>query len=344
MSSTSISACDPAVSTLAANYFDGHTAASRTVTVNLSIRGSLSFEDGNSRHRYTLDEVVISARLADQPAIVDLPDGGRLEVVDADAFFDAVSVPDAPRRDWEHRIEAYWSRVVVAIVLTGVLAWIVIDQGIPLVAHAAAELAPAELDQAIGNRGLEILDAQVFGPSALTAERRERLRQVFADVVDAVGDRQPYRLEFRVGNRLGPNAVALPSGIVIVTDELVVLADDDDELAAVMAHEVGHARHRHALRALVQNSLVAGLLFLALGDPSGATAIAAGIPTLVVERSYSREFEREADDVAFDYLAARGIPDRRLTGLLERLNAAAGGPDAPGWLASHPRAEERIRR
>lgn len=332
------------MSTLTAKYFDGRTATSRDVLVNLSVRGSLSFEDGKTRHRYLLEEVAISPRLSGQPAVVDMPDGGRLEITNVDAFFASLAEFESTGRDWEHRLEAYWSRVIVALVLTGVLAWLGINYGVPLIARAAAVATPVELDDAIGRQGLEFLDAQLFDPSALPVDRQRELREVFADVVAAVGDDHEYRLEFRVGNRLGPNAIALPSGIVIVTDELAVLAEHDEELAAVMAHEVGHARHRHALRALIQNSLVAGLVFVALGDPSGATAIAAGIPTLLVERSFSREFEREADDVAYEYLAIRGISDRRFADLMLRLEHAMADSGAPSLLSTHPRAGERIRR
>ncbi|MBT8442418.1 MAG: M48 family metallopeptidase [Gammaproteobacteria bacterium] len=332
------------MSALAAKYFDGKTAASRDVTVNLSIRGSLSFEDGKTRHSFRLEELAISPRLAGQPAVVDMPDGARLEVADADAFFAEVAIPDAIDRDWEHRLESYWSRILVVVLVTGVLAWWFVNDGVPLVARGAAAAAPVELDNAIGERGLEFLDDGLFEESELSADRQAELRALFADVVDAVGDEHAYRIEFRAGGRLGPNAIALPSGIVVMTDELVGLSADDTELAAVMAHEVGHARNRHALRALIQNSMVAGMLFLVLGDPSGATTIAAGIPTLLVERSFSREFEREADDVAFEYLALRGIPDSRFSDLMQRLAEQAGDGDGLSLLSTHPSAGERARR
>ena len=80
---------------------------------------------------------------------------------------------------------------------------------------------------------------------------------------------------------MGANAVALPAGIIIMTDALVELSENDEELAAVLAHEIGHVRNRHALRALLQNSVVAGSIILVTGDASSAGSIAAGIPTLL---------------------------------------------------------------
>lgn len=332
------------MTTLAAKYYDGRSAIGRDVSVNLSVRGSLAFEDEGVRYRFALEELAVSPRISGQPAIVDMPDGGRAEIGDADAFFAAIADPDRRGMDWEHRLEKYWSRVLLAVALTGVVAWLGVAYGVPLIARGAAAVTPVELDSAIGTEGLELLDGAVFDPTGLADERQADLRRAFADVVAVVGDEHAFRIEFRVGNRLGPNAIALPSGIVVMTDELVALAEHDDELASVMAHEVGHARHRHALRSLIQNSLIAGLLFVLLGDPSGATTIAAGIPTLLIELSYSREFEREADNVAFEYLAEREIPDHRFTDLLTRLEAEGSEEGIGSLLSSHPRAGERIRR
>ena len=332
------------MSSLAAKYFDGRTAASRDVLVNLSIPGSLAFEDGANRHRYTFAEVSVSSQLAGQPGVVDLPDGGRVEIHDAHAFYAAIAVRGDRPRDWEHRLESYWSRVLIALAITGIVAWLGMSYGIPFTARVIAMATPVDIDRTIGEEGLSMVDDRLFQPSELSAERQQELREVFADIVDTVGDAHAFRLEMRVGDQVGPNAFALPSGIVIITDELVALSDHDEELAAVMAHEVGHARHRHALRALIQNSLVAGSLFILLGDPSAATSIAAGIPTFLLDRSYSREFEREADDIAYDYMTRRGISDHRLVDLLERLEAEEEGFGVPGLLSTHPRPDERTRR
>jgi len=332
------------MSTLAAQYFDGRTAASRDVLVNLSIPGSLAFEDGVNRHRYTFAEVVVSPQLAGQPGVVDLPDGGRVEIHDAQAFYAAIAVRGDRPRDWEHRLESYWSRVLIALAITGIVAWLGVSYGIPFTARVIAMATPVDIDRTIGEEGLSMVDNRLFEPSELAADRQQELREVFADVVDTVGDEHTFRLEMRAGEQVGPNAFALPSGIVIITDELVALSGHDEELAAVMAHEVGHARHRHALRALIQNSLVAGSLFILLGDPSAATSIAAGIPTFLLDRSYSREFEREADDIAYDYMTRRGIADYRLVDLLERLEAEEEGSGVPGLLSTHPRSGERTRR
>ena len=71
----------------------------------------------------------------------------------------------------------------------------------------------------------------------------------------------PLRLELRAGGAIGPNAFALPSGIIMVTDELVRIAEHPEEFESVLAHEAGHMVHRHSLRMLLQGSASTLLMF-----------------------------------------------------------------------------------
>ena len=118
------------------------------------------------------------------------------------------------------------------------------------------------------------------------------------EVTRAVGGDEFYSLQFRSGKGLGANAYAFPSGIIVFTDDLVRLAANTDELRVIMAHEVGHVRNRHTVRNLLQNSLMAGLIVVISGDVTAVGGLAAAIPKVLVEASYSREFEYAADAVA----------------------------------------------
>jgi Zn-dependent protease with chaperone function len=130
-----------------------------------------------------------------------------------------------------------------------------------------------------------------------------------------------------------------------MTDELVALAEHDDELLAVLAHEVGHVIHRHGLRSAIQSSLLALAIVLVTGDLSSTSGFVAMLPTLLAESHYSRDFEREADDHALAYLLANDIDPGRFADLLVRMEQADGG-DAlvVAFLSSHPSTQERIER
>ncbi|MEZ5289434.1 MAG: M48 family metallopeptidase, partial [Vicinamibacterales bacterium] len=140
-----------------------------------------------------------------------------------------------------------------------------------------------------------------------------------------------------------PNALALPGGAIVLLDELVTLSANDDEIVAVLAHEVGHVVERHTMRQLLQTSAAGVLLAALVGDVVSVTSYAAALPTFLLNASYSRAFEREADQFAVRALDRMGIDRRRFLEALERLEAQAGSGAVPGWLSTHPGAEERAR-
>jgi Zn-dependent protease with chaperone function len=154
----------------------------------------------------------------------------------------------------------------------------------------------------------------------------------------------PLHLVFRGG--VGPNAFALPDGTVVATDELVELAHDDEEVLAVLAHEIGHVHHRHSLRMALQSSTVLLLISAYLGDVTQLTTISTALPGVYANASYSRELETEADTFALAYLDQNGIPHRRFADILRALQGQSGTDPDRGmqYLASHPPTSERIAR
>jgi Zn-dependent protease with chaperone function len=147
--------------------------------------------------------------------------------------------------------------------------------------------------------------------------------------------------------------MALPSGIVVITDGLVDLAKNDEELTAVLAHELGHVRGRHLLRHILQNSVAGLLMATVTGDITSVTSLSAALPTALIDARFSRDFEREADDAAVAYLKKEGIPTRRYIDILVRLQAqlnaknrgaVEGEETFKNYLSTHPGTGERIRR
>lgn len=323
-----------------AYYYDGRTAERHAVTVALDRQGYLVLTGFSTVRRFALHQVSPQPQLGEQPAVIDLPDGARVEIADADGFFAAWEQATG-RPQWQHRLESRWSLVALVVLVTVLFSWFVYDRAIPAVANRAVAVLPDTVDERLGADGLRILDEQVFGPSALAPERQDELRSAMLDVMAEVGVDGTYELVFRDGGKAGANAFALPSGIVILTDQLVALAANDAELQAIMAHEIGHVRNRHALRSLLQRSFATGLLIVITGDIAAAGGLAVTLPTMLLNASYSREFEREADTVARNYLQRTGQPLTLYTGLLQRMSEASNG-SVPGLLRTHPATPERI--
>ena len=136
-----------------------------------------------------------------------------------------------------------------------------------------------------GEGTLSLLDRTLFDASELDEDTRGRIAAEFQSLKD-MHPELPLTLEFR---KFGdPNALALPNGTVIVIDKLVVISKNDDEIIAVLAHELGHVHHRHGLRAVIEGSAVALLAFGILGDASDVVALVGSLPVALTSTRYSR--------------------------------------------------------
>lgn len=338
---------------IAGAWFDGRTAVAQAVAVWFTPDGGLRLRRaGEVERAYAAAGVRVAARLGNTPRRVELPGGELLELADNAAVDAALAHLGRGRgAAWRHRMESSWRWAAVGVVVLATGGWLFVKQGLPWAAERVARALPIEVNEQIGREALATLDGWVFTPSELTAARQEELRQRFRAFLRAADDGYPYQLEFRT-SRIGPNAFALPSGTIVLTDELIELAKADEELVAVLAHECGHIQGRHALRSLLQNSALV-LAFTALtGDVSGISSAGAAWPGWLLEKKFSRSFEGEADAHAVATLRRAGLEPALLAALLERLEALVrGAPAGDGragkvlnYLSTHPSTPERVRR
>jgi predicted Zn-dependent protease len=152
------------------------------------------------------------------------------------------------------------------------------------------------------------------------------------------------------------NAFALPAGYIYVTRGLLALADDEAQLAGVIAHEIGHVTARHTAQRYSRTILAQGILGLlgAMtegGMMEGLSDLAEPV-ALIALQSYSREHENEADRLALRFMANAGYDPRGMSGFLRKMEASealqsslSGQGDAPAQLdlfATHPRTAERV--
>ena len=327
-----------------ATYFDGLSTKARTVIVTVTDE-SLTLRSDGANASVPLSRVRLEPALGKTRRVLALPDGARLET---DALETVAGLERTLGQNRELRLtgwlEAHWGRVLGCLAGLAVVVAAAALYGIPWGARVAAFATPPGVLAGVSERSLRLLDDRVLEPSRLAAKRRETLLSAFGTLTDDLGSlpfRDTYRLVFRAGGEVGPNAFALPSGLVIVTDELVRLAENDRELLSVLAHEVGHVEGRHGLRSLYGSTGVFLLVSVLLGDVMSVSSVAAGLPTLLLETGYSRRFELEADAVAARYALERGWGTEPFARLLTRLS---GDADAvPTFLSTHPATLERVK-
>lgn len=147
--------------------------------------------------------------------------------------------------------------------------------------------------------------------------------------------------EFTVIEDEEPNAFALPGGKVGVNTGLFKVAKTEDQLAAVMAHEVGHAIARHSAERVSRQVLVqAGQQAIGSQYP-GMSEILAQASTLGLILPFTREQESEADHIGLMLMAKAGYDPRGAVALWQNF-AAAGGQRPPEFLSTHPSPGSRI--
>lgn len=340
----------PAQAALDAVYFDGVVSAERLVQLFVA-DGELVITGDGVRRAVAVAQVRWPERTRHGARIVQLAGGGTLHGFDNgrwDAWCDANGIAQGS----VSRLEGSWRWVAAGLLALAALAVVLQQWGIPMFAGGVLAVTPYPVDAAIGRAALESIDGGWMKPSKLPAAEQQRLRNAFAKVTGSLpADRSPpWQLVFRQ-SAIGPNALALPGGTIILTDELVaLLSGDDDVLMGVLAHEFGHLQRRHGMRMLFQAGLLGSVSALVLGDFS---TVLAGVPVMLGHAAYSREAEQEADTEAVRTLFAAGIPPRVMLRFFEKIaetRAAAKG-DAAGngasWvgiaLATHPADAERIR-
>lgn len=337
--------------TLTASYFDGVTAKAQTVTLRL-LGGDLALTGEGVERTIRAADVQWPERTRHGIRVAYFVDGGSVQCANS-AAWDAWRQQSGQRDSWVVRAQQSWRGVLVSVLLLVVLGAAVYSWGLPIAARAVVAVMPHSVDARLGQASLSAIDDSLMQPSKLPMEAQTRLRAAFAKALAAqpAGSVAPWQLVFRK-SRIGPNAFALPGGTMVMTDEMVELVDADDKvITAVLAHELGHVRHRHGLRMLVQATVLAGVTSVVLGDFS---TLLAGVPLLLGQASYSRDAEKEADAEAVQILKAAGISPGVMVTLFEKLQAQnkhdkhdkEAGTGRSSWLgiafASHPSDDERI--
>lgn len=253
------------------------------------------------------------------------------------------------------RVERHMPAVLGAAVLVIALLATIGVWGVPALAARMAHTVSEDISAQMSAELLVQLDV-FLQPSQIESERQQALTRYF----NSYGEIQT--IEFRDAGRFGANAVTLGMTMVAFSDDMVDLADSDEELLAVYFHELGHARLRHVEQNVFRGS--AWLVFLAVltGDAGAVGELLVSLPVAVALSAYSREFEREADAFAVDRLLEAGISPEVLASILGKLedhhrrrdeNSDAAETDDSGerqpilndlldYLASHPPTSERI--
>jgi predicted Zn-dependent protease len=231
-----------------------------------------------------------------------------------------------------------------------------------LLTLAAANLAACAVNPATGERefmlvseGQEIAmgreaDPQVsaaFGIYPDTAVQTY-VANLGYDLV-SVAERPNLPWTFRVVDDPLVNAFALPGGYIYITRGIMAHFNSEAELVSVLGHEIGHVTARHSAQQMTQQQLAqVGLVAGAVLVPEVQDYLGIAAASLqLLFLKFSRDDERQADDLGLRYMSRAGYDPREMPDVYEMLgdvSAASGAGGVPGWLSTHPDPEDRKER
>jgi Zn-dependent protease with chaperone function len=330
-------------------FYDGMTGARHDVAVELD-RAALLVRagEGHLLARWPYEEL---EHLSGPDDLLRLgrkgnPTLARLEIRDnelaaaIDELATTIDRTGASERRGRNKVVVWTLAAVISLVLVAIF-------GVPAIAERVTPYVPNAVERKFG----EAVDAQVRGMLASgdraqpfecgnaepEREGRAALDRLLGRLEAAAALDIPVRLS--VLRKPEANAFAVPGGHIYVFDGLIRKAENADELAGVIAHEMGHVAYRDSTRSVMQAAGLSFLFGMVLGDFVGGGAVVMASRALL-NSSYSRMVERRADAYAGDLMTKVGGDPRALGAVLVRIE----GTNHPGpkLLLDHPDTRDRL--
>ena len=215
---------------------------------------------------------------------------------------------------------------------------------LPALSSTLATLIPIEREVAYGKTVVKQMERLLGGGAAGGLGCTNDAGRVALDAMTArltaAGDLN-YDLNVAVFDHEMVNAFAAPGGQIVIMRGLIDTAEGPDQVAAVLAHEIGHVEARDTTRNALRAAGSAGLLSLVIGDFAGGAAVVV-VAEYTLNASYTREAEAQADLFALDMMAASGTNADALATFFDSLSGVETSmPDLPVYLSSHPETQDR---
>jgi predicted Zn-dependent protease len=246
-------------------------------------------------------------------------------------------------------------RIIIALIIAGIsiVTYFASSEVNPITGETQQVALSEEQEVAMGLQAAPEM-AQQHGGLHPDEQRQAYLDQVCERVINnsQAGETDwPFECHLLADPEL-INAFALPGGQLFITAALFDRLETEGQLAAVMAHEIGHVVGRHAAEQLADQQLAQGLsgaAVIAAYDPENpnsglSTAQIAALISGLVNLKYGREDELQSDRLGVQFLAEAGYDPRAMVALMEILSAASEGNRPPEFFSTHPNPDNRIER
>ena len=212
---------------------------------------------------------------------------------------------------------------------------------------------PHNWEQKIGESTYKTLSKTLLEKSELPEKRITEIKDKSEKIFKHSGLYKNPEIKFNKSNILGPNALALPGGPIIITDDLVKLLKDDDLILSVIAHEIAHIKERHSLQQIVEITGLSSIAWMIFGLDESILEEIVFIGINIWGLKKSRDLEKDADIIALKLLEKSGMSKTSFLQAIEKLTnhyciatkiekSVCMNEVKSGWLSTHPSGAERL--
>ncbi len=287
------------------------------------------------------EEITIDPPLGQSPRRMHFPDEAMFETEDHEGFRALTGIT---RGDLLSEYETFRPRLVAVIAALVLCGWVLWRYGLDLMVTAAIALTPAGLLGYMDQGTLQTIDLTMADDTALDEDDRVRVAEIFstllAELPPSEINGRDFKLLFRDMERIGPNAFAMPGGTIVMTDQFVEKFPQDDVLAGVLGHEIGHVVEAHGLRQTYRSLGMYFLIGFLAGDTGPIIDEILLEGNLLLSLQFSRKHEAAADQFGVKLASDAGFDPAGLQLFFREI--AEGGLTPPEWLSTHPASDERV--
>lgn len=227
------------------------------------------------------------------------------------------------------------------------LAFIILSYKIilPFISNIIADNIPAKYLTIIDKNVLNYFENNsMISESKLSKEKKNSILNRVNSIAKKVSLPE-YKIHFYASGDIGANAFAMPGGNIVITDDLINICDND-EITAVLLHEIGHIKHKHSMKQVIRASAISLIISSFIGDFS---SLVNSFYAIILENKYSKEFEIEADIFAAKTLEAINLSPELLVYALKNIIDHANNYSEKkkktslidNLFSTHPTLEER---
>lgn len=308
--------------------------------------------------------LAVSDRVGNIMRRLTLPDQSIFETLDNNAVDACLKthIHPANSRSLFFQLESSHRMLFLSFIVIIALG-ISLKWSVPWASGLIAESIPQKVREHISRESLIVMDAAIFKESETSVVIQKKIKNHFENEVlpTLSGDTlkgSAFTLHFRKLSRSTAgtekqidiaNAFAFPSGDIIVTDELIRVANNQQEIDVILYHEIAHVLHNHGLKQVIKSTLVTTIFLMLTDGASFVEDILLGLPVFFIQSHYSKIYETEADKFAFELMLKNNINPTVFSDMLSKISiekkkeAVQVDEQNENYFSTHPATSKRLK-